>query len=159
MIASVRVNGQPSFINGQLLLSDGTAVAPGMAFRTFPTTGLYAPALGELSLAVSGTELLTFSSFGLNMGGRGGLRNTIPSATSPTLLPNISGSETTGWGGAANTLSGIIAGAEAVRIDGSTTATQTRFMLYDVDNAALERVTVGIADSGGLGFKLLRIPN
>lgn len=44
-------------------------------------------------------------------------------------------------------------------IDTSTTAGDTRFMIYDVDNATLERVTVGIADSGGAGFKLLKIPN
>lgn len=48
---------------------------------------------------------------------------------------------------------------EAARFDSSATATHTRFMVYDVDNGALERVTVGAADSGGAGFKVLRIPN
>lgn len=41
----------------------------------------------------------------------------------------------------------------------SLTAGDTRFLIFDVDNNTLERVTVGIADSGGAGFKLLRIPN
>ena len=50
-------------------------------------------------------------------------------------------------------------GGNAFLIDGSTTAGDTRMMVYDVDNAALERVTVGAADSGGVGFKVLRIPN
>jgi len=50
-------------------------------------------------------------------------------------------------------------GTEALKVDHSTTAGQTRLLLYDVDNATLERVTVGIADSGGAGFKVLRIPN
>lgn len=45
------------------------------------------------------------------------------------------------------------------KFDASTTAGDTRFFLYDVDNATLERVTVGAADSGGAGFKVLRIPN
>lgn len=45
------------------------------------------------------------------------------------------------------------------RMSPSTTAGQTDIMIYDVDNATLERVTVGAADSGGVGFKLLRIPN
>jgi len=53
----------------------------------------------------------------------------------------------------------LVGGVENVRVDGSTTAGDTRFMLYDVDNATLERVTVGAADSGGAGFKVLRIPN
>ena len=50
-------------------------------------------------------------------------------------------------------------GTASARFDGSVTAGTTRFLIYDVDNGALERVTVGAADSGGAGFKLLRIPN
>jgi hypothetical protein len=44
-------------------------------------------------------------------------------------------------------------------ITNSTTAGTTRMYLYDVDNGTLEQVTVGAADSGGVGFKVLRIPN
>lgn len=50
-------------------------------------------------------------------------------------------------------------GTEALRVDHSTTAGETRLLVYDVDNATLERVSVGAADSGGSGFKVLRIPN
>jgi len=46
-----------------------------------------------------------------------------------------------------------------VRISASVTALDTYLMIWDVDNGVLERVSVGIADSGGVGFKLLRIPN
>lgn len=45
------------------------------------------------------------------------------------------------------------------RVSASATAGDTYLMLWDVDNGTLERVTVGVADSGGVGFKLLRIPN
>lgn len=45
------------------------------------------------------------------------------------------------------------------KFDSSTTAGNTRFMIYDVDNGTLERVSVGAADSGGAGYKVLRIPN
>ena len=48
---------------------------------------------------------------------------------------------------------------ERARLDSTSTAGQTALLLYDVDNATLERVTVGAADSGGSGFKVLRIPN
>jgi len=41
----------------------------------------------------------------------------------------------------------------------SNTAGDTRFLIYDVDNGTLERVTVGAADSGGVGYKVLRILN
>jgi hypothetical protein len=47
----------------------------------------------------------------------------------------------------------------AAKFDGSSTAGDTRFFVYDVDNGTLERVTVGAANSGGAGFKVLRIPN
>ena len=48
---------------------------------------------------------------------------------------------------------------ERMQVDNTTTAGQTALRLYDVDNGTLERVTVGAADSGGVGFKVLRIPN
>lgn len=50
-------------------------------------------------------------------------------------------------------------GTERARFDGTAVAGNTAFLVFDVDNAALERVTVGAADSGGAGFKVLRIPN
>lgn len=52
-----------------------------------------------------------------------------------------------------------LSGSTALKIDESITATHTRLLIYDVDNGTLERVTVGAADSGGSGFKVLRIPN
>lgn len=50
-------------------------------------------------------------------------------------------------------------GVEAIRLSDSVTAGQTRLLVYDVDNGQIEQVTVGAADSGGSGYKLLRIPN
>lgn len=51
------------------------------------------------------------------------------------------------------------AAGERLRVDATAVAGNTALMIYDVDNNTLERVTVGAADSGGVGFKLLRIPN
>jgi hypothetical protein len=51
------------------------------------------------------------------------------------------------------------AGTEVARVDNDVTANNTRFMLYDVSAGALVRVSRGAADSGGAGFRLLRIPN
>lgn len=47
----------------------------------------------------------------------------------------------------------------SVSFDNWTGTGETRFLLYDIDNGQLERVSVGAADSGGAGFKVLRIPN
>ena len=49
--------------------------------------------------------------------------------------------------------------ATRVQIPATASAGQVYLLVYDVDNAALEQVTVGAADSGGTGFKVLRIPN
>lgn len=49
---------------------------------------------------------------------------------------------------------------ERARFDsGLGVAANTGMMLWDVDNATLERVSVGAAGSGGVGFKVLRIPD
>ncbi len=53
----------------------------------------------------------------------------------------------------------IVNDVAMAQFDDSATATHTRFLIYDVDNGTLERVTVGAADSGGANFKVLRIPN
>lgn len=51
------------------------------------------------------------------------------------------------------------ASVQVFKLDTNNTAGNTRMFVYDVDNATLERVSVGAADSGGSGFKVLRIPN
>lgn len=48
---------------------------------------------------------------------------------------------------------------DVAEFDADATAGNTRFLIYDVDNGQLERVSVGAADSGGAGYKLLRIAN
>lgn len=45
------------------------------------------------------------------------------------------------------------------QFDGNATAGNTRFLLWDVTAGSLKRVSVGASDSGGSGFKLLRVPN
>jgi len=59
----------------------------------------------------------------------------------------------------ADSVGGAAGGLAAIRWDSNNTAGNTRLLVYDVDNAAVERVTVGAADSAGVGFKVLRIPN
>ena len=46
-----------------------------------------------------------------------------------------------------------------IQVDDDSTSGNTRLLVYDVDNGQLERVSVGAADSGGAGYKVLRIPN
>lgn len=50
-------------------------------------------------------------------------------------------------------------GTNQFGIDASSTAHDTRLLLWDVDKDTLSRVSVGTNDSGGAGFKVLRVPN
>ena len=52
-----------------------------------------------------------------------------------------------------------ISSVKGIASDQNETSGNTRFLLYDVDNAKYERVSVGAPDSGGGGYKVLRIPN
>jgi hypothetical protein len=47
----------------------------------------------------------------------------------------------------------------AAQFDGDATAGNTRFLLWDVTAGSLKRVGLGASDSGGTGYKLLRVAN
>lgn len=53
----------------------------------------------------------------------------------------------------------INTGITASKFDNNTTAGETGFMLWDISANTLKRVSIGAADSGGTGFKVLRVPN
>jgi hypothetical protein len=57
------------------------------------------------------------------------------------------------------TPAGILELGSAMRVDLDATAGNTRALLWDVTAGALKRVSIGATDSGGVGFKLIRIPN
>jgi len=44
-------------------------------------------------------------------------------------------------------------------LDGNTTSGETPLLLLDCAKGTLQRVSIGASDSGGTGFKVLRVPN
>lgn len=48
---------------------------------------------------------------------------------------------------------------DCLHIDGNTTAGETPLLLLDIGKGTLQRVSIGASDSGGTGFKVLRVPN
>ena len=48
---------------------------------------------------------------------------------------------------------------DGLQIDGNTTSDETPMLLLDITAGTLKRVSIGASDSGGTGFKLLRVPN
>jgi hypothetical protein len=48
---------------------------------------------------------------------------------------------------------------DCLQIDGNTTSGETPMLLLDLAAGTMKRVSIGAADSGGAGFKVLRVPN
>lgn len=166
-----------------LLAPDGVANAPSYSF-TSSTVGMYTATPGQLNFAAGNAELLridavtsSITTVGSNLhvpldqsivfeqaSGEIDLYtdDTIPNelfldGTSSTNLTSTEdftiktrGSKVLNFG-----TNNVVVG----EFDSSTTAHDTRFLLWDVDAGALVRVSVGAANSGGTGFKVLRVPN
>lgn len=48
---------------------------------------------------------------------------------------------------------------DVLQCDGNTTSGETPMLILDCAKGTLQRVSIGASDSGGSGFKLLRVPN
>lgn len=119
----------------------------------------------SLHLATGGIVRLTIDSAGAttipgtmsvgNVIGPSHIRGS-SSSTVPSFVPNEGDGNTgIGWAGS-DLLSLITGGSESGRLDVSDVAGETRFLLYDVDTALLQRVKVGANGTGpgGVGRAL-----
>lgn len=170
------INGQTKLDSSQLLFlqKNGTQSDPALRIGDANDVGLFAATANTLGIECAGGE---FVRIGQNSGQSG---ITINSADTDSRIFNVDGvldrpaytfssDHSIGmWSSnvgqiviQATSMVSILAAAdnESGRFDDSATAGDTRFMLWDVDSGVLQRVTVGANDSGGTGFKVLRIPN
>jgi hypothetical protein len=150
-----------TFTGDVTLPQNDDAVTPTLAFGD-GDTGFYEGSDDILRLAVSGALRwqYTSSEFRGNLSASASVLNETASATNP--VHTFQGDTDTGIGRAsADNISFIAGGAEGARIEdpADLAAGETSLWLYDDDNGTLEQVTVGAADSGGAGYKVLRIPN
>lgn len=58
-----------------------------------------------------------------------------------------------------NILRFICGGAAAAQVDANATAGESRFSVWDVTAGAVKRVSFGANDSGGAGYKVMRVAN
>jgi hypothetical protein len=119
----------------------------GDGYHTF-----YIASSGTADTAITWTAALSITSSGVaQFGGHLDLPNvySLRWSSGHRITGNTSGNLTSMYTNA----------REQLRVDHTTTAGETALLLYDVDNAAIQRVTVGAANSGGSGYKVLRIPN
>lgn len=114
-------------------------------------TGLYAPAAGQVGISGGGIGTVRFTSTQI-------LCDQPGSAGAPSYSWN--GDSNTGINNsAADTMRFVTGGAARFEIDANVAADETALMVSIAGAAGLVRVSVGANDSGGLGFRLLRVPN
>lgn len=140
----------------QIKAPNGSVSVPSHSFVNDPDTGMYRQGADSIGFTAAGVELFRMSATNALISVLGSRDFSIPSGR---LLYMDGGSDTYLYEDAANRIASICGGVASIVVDNSVTAGQTRLLIYDVDNATVERVTVGAADSGGSGFKVLRIPN
>ncbi len=148
--------------NGINLPQENTPLLPTFSFGD-GDSGFYEIADDQIRLSLGGTDniQMTSTSFSTSIFGGFRLLHSVASGTNPTLQPKSSDTNTGIGGIAADNLSMICGGLEAGRFEdpADLVAGETSLWLFDDDNNTIEQVTVGTADSGGAGFKVLRIPN
>lgn len=153
---------------------DGTASVPAYAFLNDTNTGIFRVSSDKIGITAGSTSQIELTAGQLQFSAFANGADQYVGITSATNMDikcigggvgtvNIFGGTGAGQikldpGTTGNVLVRINS-IDSFKVDNSTTAGQTRMLVYDVDNATLERVTVGAADSGGAGFKVLRIPN
>lgn len=148
---------------GVAKFSNGTAAAPTIVFEgSGSTTGWSYEGPGAIQFSSMGTKMWQTDNQGIRGVANGGPHmrtNVVASATVPVWA--IRADIGTGLGSnAIGQVSLICNSKEAMRLDQAGAAPgETSMLLHDVDTGLMQRVSVGSADSGGAGFKVLRIPN
>lgn len=148
-------NGERA-MTGPLLAADGDASAPGLSFDSDPDTGFYKLATGFIHVAANGALVAALGVAGgqefLQVGTSGG-------ASLPSF--GFIGDTSTGmFNQAADTIGFSLGGTEGMRIEVPASGFSALRVLRDGGGgASLEQVSLGAADSGGAGFKVLRVPN
>lgn len=175
------LTGGSGFINTVVLGRGETASAPNaVTLRLTNSTGVDVAAASLTIQSGLGTGAAAATSILFNtptVGGSGGglqasatrltIATTLITATVPLVLPagavgapalRFTDADTGLFEQAAGNVAVAVNGVESARFSGGG-AGETNFMVYDVTAAVLQRVSIGAADSGGVGFRVLRIPN
>ncbi len=138
-------------ISDPLVLNDGSVSAPTYSWSSNSDCGMYLGAASEVWFTIDGLANLKL-----------GTNRVMLTSGGTVASPGFTYSSDLDTGvhrPSANTVGFSAGGVASIQADDDATARNTRMLVYDVDNATLERVTVGAAESGGVGFKVLRIPN
>lgn len=146
--------GREAEITGSNQLVIGATASGAYINNMYVGRGIYTNpvSLASFTMNATGVEPVTYTdgSAALSVFNIAGGRGTGTGAAGAVVI------QTAPVGTTGSTQNALV---DALKVDASKVAGETRFLIYDVDNGTLERVTVGAADSGGSGYKVLRIAN
>ena len=131
-----------------LLLSDGTEAAPSLAFTLDIDTGLYRDGANVLGVTVGGAGVALFDVTGIRSEHGSGplIVNGPPSATVPTLVPNLT-DPNTGIGRRGADIGTLIAGGVQVA-EFFESGGVPQFIVPSVNNNAFPTLAFGDGDTG-----------
>lgn len=127
----------------------GTSVQPSLVFANNSASGWYSPQNGTWTFGQSGTDLVQIDGGAFSVP-----VNNIQIGPADQTTGSLISTDGTSLLFHDNT-----AGNDTFKLDGNATANETSMLLWDITAASLRRVSIGAADSGGTGFRVLRIPN
>lgn len=133
----------------QAQFNAGVVGTPGISFIGDTDTGFYNSGANVISVTTNATLRL---SIGDQLASQDG-------AVGAPFYSFTSDLDTGMWRSGAEQISFSTNGQEALRVDNSATAANMRLLVYDVTAASVVRVSRGASDSGGAGFRVLRVPN
>ena len=143
-------------------VSASSASELALGFGSGNNLGFFKETDTRLTFVSSGVSNFKFDNGVVFSATNGGARFTQSAGSSTAPVFTFVGDTNTGVGRrTTDELSLIAGGIEAVRVEDPADlgATETSLWVFDDDNNQMEQVTVGAADSGGAGFKVLRIAN
>jgi len=144
------------------LPQEDDAVTPTLAFGD-GDTGFFEYADDEIRMAFNGASKWQFEAgfIGVDYQSYPMMYYAQSTATVPNFRPSSDDPDTGIGHHSADNVSLVSGGAEAVRSEDPADlgATETSLWIYSLDDTAVLQVTVGADDSGGVGYKLLRLAN
>ena len=158
-------NGRGTML-APMKFADGTVAAPGIAFSTEVSTGIYRPGTSSMAVTLLGTEVARFTAAGLNVIGTlsaNAIAGTFSDGTVAAPAIAFYTEPSTGmWHPAAGQISFAIQGAEAARItnagisvaDGALAAPAVS--LLSEPTTGLWRVAPGVLGVSALGTEVVR---
>lgn len=137
----------------------GTVSLPSYTFSNDNNTGIYRPASDVFEIVTGGTNALGITNTVVQVES-GRVIQTVENGTVSAPVYSFASDPDTGFfRSASNVFDAVTGGRTSVRFQNNNGANETDLHIYDVSAATLRNVSRGASDSGGAGFRLLRIPN